>query len=207
MSSKQTTETITNGERPATAELDSEGNDSGLRRDELFEILGNRRRLYVLVSLKQDENGEIDFSELVTRVAALENDVPVDQVDSDERKSVYVGLRQTHLPKMDEYDLIEYDRDRGRVTPDDATEKAQLYLEYVPADNTAWAHHYLGLSAIVGTIITLSWRDVFPFANLEGMAIAVIAVAVFGTSALAHSIHSRRKRLDSAGGIEELETS
>jgi len=207
MSSKQKTEPITNGETPATVAPDSEGNDSELRRDELFEVLGNRRRLYVLASLKQDENGEIDFAELVTRVAALENEVPADQVESDERKSVYVGLRQTHLPKMDEYNLVEYDRDRGTVTLGDAAEKAQMYLEYVPAKDIRWAHHYLGLSAIVLIIITLSWQGVFPFANIQGMTIAVLTMAVFGTSAVAHSIHTRRKRLDRARGIDEFETS
>lgn len=205
MSSKQTAETITNGETPPTVEPDSEGNDSELSRDELFEVLGNRRRQYVLASLKHSENGEIDFSELVTRVAALENEVPLDHVESDDRKSVYVGLRQTHLPKMDDYNLVEYDRDRGTVEIDDAAEKAQMYLEYVPENDIPWAHHYLGLSTILGVITALTWQGVFPFGNLDGMAIAVISVAVFGASAVVHSVHTRRNRLDRTSGAGELE--
>ena len=205
MSSKQSAETITNGETPTTVEPGSEGNDSELSRDELFEVLGNRRRQYVLASLKHSENGEIDFSELVTRVAALENEVPADHVESDERKSVYVGLRQTHLPKMDEYNLVEYDRDRGTVTLDNAAEKAQMYLEYVPENDIPWAHYYLGLSSIIGIITALTWQGVFPFANLQGIAIAVITVVVFGVSAVVHSIYTRRNRLDRTGGVGELE--
>lgn len=197
MSSKQITDTHENGSSPPTAVPGSKETGE-LSRDELFEVLGNRRRQYVLQSLKREADGEIDFSELVTRVAAQENDVPVEQVDSDERKSVYVGLRQTHLPKMDEYNMIEYDRDRGRVELDDAAERAQMYLEYVPENDIPWAHHYLGLSAIMGVIVALTWQGIYPFANLQGMAIAVITVAVLGTSAVVHSIHTRRNRLDRA---------
>lgn len=201
MSSEQIADTHENGTSPSSTVPGSDGNDK-LDRDELFEVLGNRRRQYVLHSLERDEDDEVDFSELVTRVAALENDVPVKQVDYDERKSVYVGLRQTHLPKMDEYNLIEYDRDRGTVELDEAAEEARMYLEYVPKNDIPWAYHYLGVSAVMSIIIGLTWQGIFPFEQLHGMAVAVIAVAVLGLSSVVHSIYTRRNRI---GGSDDSE--
>ena len=171
-------------------------------KEEIFEVLSNERRRHVLGYLQQHENGSAELSELVTQVTALENDVPPEQVRSDERKSVYVGLRQTHLPKMDEYNIVEYDRDRGTVELTGAAEQARMYLEFVPEDDIPWAYHYAGLSVILALITGLAWAGIPPVSGLDGMAIAFITVSVLAVSALVHTLYTRRHRLDRAYDFE-----
>lgn len=82
--------------------------------DELFGVLGNERRRYVLEYLSRVE-GATTLNDLADHIAAWEYDKTVAAVDSQERKRVYVSLYQCHLPKMDEADALAYDEDRGTV--------------------------------------------------------------------------------------------
>lgn len=170
-------------------------------REEIFEVLSNKRRRYVLAYLRSHD-GEADVPTLATQVSAAENDIPVDQLDSAQRKSTYVGLRQTHLPKMEEYNLIEYDPRRGEVRLTEQAAQAQMYLEYVPENDIPWSHHYLGISILMGLITLLTVWGVFPFAGLGGTAIAVITWSVVGFSAVVHAYYNRRNRLDDITDFE-----
>lgn len=182
-------------EEPSLAVDSGADEDSSPGQEEIFEVLSNERRRYVLGYLKQHENGAVDLGTLVNHVTALENGISLDEVESDARKSVYVGLRQTHLPKMDEYGLLDYDADRGTVELTDAAEQASMYLEYVPEHDIPWCHHYLGLSGLLGTIAMLAWFDVYPFTGLDGMAIAILAITVLALSAVVHTIYTYRHKL------------
>lgn len=66
--------------------------------------------------------------ELAEDIAAWEHDTSVKQLTSDERQRVYIALYQTHLPKLDDYDAIEYDQDRGIVEPTGLLEVFDQYL-------------------------------------------------------------------------------
>ena len=190
-----------NGDGPAL-ETGDEQEQSKPRREEIFEVLSNERRRYVLGYLKQHESGSVDLGTLVTNVAALENDVPVEQLDSSDRKSVYVGLRQTHLPKMDEYNLVDYDSQRGKVELTEGAEQAQMYLEYVPEHDIPWAYHYVGLSALMGLIVGLVWIGMYPFGNLSGIAVAIITIGIVGLSAAVHTVSMYRNKLEHAYDFE-----
>ena len=75
---------------------------------EVFDILSNRRRRYALYALLNDDTTTI--GSLAERIAAWENDCPVDEVTSTERKRVYTALQQSHLPKLERTGLISFDR-------------------------------------------------------------------------------------------------
>lgn len=186
----------TNGAKqlPEVEQTES-GDDQGPTREQIFEVLANERRRYVLGYLEHSDNGTVELRTLVTQVAALENDVPPGKLDSDDRKSVYVGLRQTHLPKMDQYNLVDYDPDRGEVELTDAARRAQLYLEYIPENDIPWAYHYVGLSVLLAIITGLVWLQVFPFAGLGGLVTAGLIVGAFGLSAVVHTVYTHRNRL------------
>lgn len=196
MVSRTQSNTRTNGDEGTVS--DSQGPQAGSsnHQEKIFEVLSNERRRYALAYLKQREDGSADLSTLATQVAAVENDVPADHVASGDRKSVYVGLRQTHLPKMDQYDIVEYDRDRGVVELTDTAEQAHTYMEYVPEQDIPWSYHYFGLSALLAAITVLAWRGVGPFGELGGLAIAALTVAAIGISALVHTVYTSRHRLD-----------
>ena len=74
------------------------------------------RRRWVIQAVA--EEGESDISNLADRRAAAEFKGAVTGRD---RKRVYVGLYQHHLPKLDDAGVIAYDQDRGTVAPTDCT--------------------------------------------------------------------------------------
>jgi hypothetical protein len=93
----------------------------------MFKLLSNRRRRKVLVILRGC-GGKKSISDLSEQIAAIENNVTVGEVTSGQRKRVYVGLYQCHLPKMDEAGVVEYDQDRGSVAPGPHIERACNYF-------------------------------------------------------------------------------
>ena len=54
--------------------------------------------------------------ELAERVAAEENGVPREELSSAQRKRVYVSLYQTHVPKMEDAGLVDYDQETSMVS-------------------------------------------------------------------------------------------
>jgi len=98
---------------PGSAEADAT-DEKCLSKDVIFEVLKNRRRRDVLEYL-QSTDGEARLAELAERIAAWENDIEVAALNSTQRKRVYVALYQTHLPKMDDAGVIEFDGDRKTV--------------------------------------------------------------------------------------------
>src|SRR6056297_1117923 len=100
--------------------------DTELSQDEIFAILSNPRRRYVLYFLNQHGEG-IELTDLAEHVAAWENDTTVEELSSKERKRVYVSLYQTHVPKLADHGLIDYDPDSGMVRPTETSRKVDQY--------------------------------------------------------------------------------
>lgn len=88
--------------------------DDRLDEGEFYDVLSNARRRECLRYLLWND-GSVSVTELTRRVAAAEseNGAPDESV----RKSIYVALRQTHLPKLSELDVVAYDPDRNTVEP------------------------------------------------------------------------------------------
>lgn len=80
----------------------------------IYEVIANRRRRYVLLLLL-DQNESVDIKALAKQIAALENDRPVEEVTYDQRKSVYVGLYQSHLPLLKDTGLIRAEQEWARI--------------------------------------------------------------------------------------------
>lgn len=108
-------------QQPATAELP---------KDDLFHLLSNRRRRDALAYLAANEN-PVDMRDLAERIAAWEHDTTVENLTSDQRQRVYIALYQAHLPKLDEYGVIDYNRPRGVVKRLPRARQLDRYLEPV----------------------------------------------------------------------------
>ncbi|MFB6200524.1 MAG: hypothetical protein ABEI98_00775 [Halorhabdus sp.] len=102
--------------------------------DNVFDILKNQRRRYVLRYLTGVDS-EVTLGELAEQIAAWECEKDVRQITSQERKRVYVGLYQCHLPKMDDVDAVKYNKPRGKVAAGDAIASFQQYLPRKRQDN------------------------------------------------------------------------
>ena len=102
-----------------------------LSKGEVFEVLRNQRRRFVLQYLKQDDR-PVELGDLAQQVAAWEYETTLDAVTPEQRKRVYTTLQQTHLPKMDESGILEFDSDAGVIEATDRTRDISVYLEIVP---------------------------------------------------------------------------
>ena len=123
-----------------------------LSLDLIFEVLKNRRRRDVIRYL-EEQSERTSLSDLAEHVAALENDTTTQALTSSQRKRVYVGLYQCHLPKMDDMDIVNFNQDRGYVELGANVDQLDPYLDPVTTDDQSWHTYYLGLSGLgVGAI-------------------------------------------------------
>ena len=120
--------------RPGRADgsADATGRIESPSKDVIFDILKNERRRRTLEFLREEPTTTL--SDLAEHVAALENDKSVRELTSSERKRVYVGLYQCHLPKMADAGVIDHDRSRGTVELREATSPYFVYLDIEPGD-------------------------------------------------------------------------
>jgi DNA-binding transcriptional ArsR family regulator len=102
------------GGRPGVAAEASKTGQYPLPEDELFHVLQNERRRAVLRYLDGREE-VVRMRDVAEQIAAWEYDTTVALLDSDERQRVYISLYQSHLPKLDDAGIVEYDQARGNV--------------------------------------------------------------------------------------------
>jgi DNA-binding transcriptional ArsR family regulator len=119
--------------------------------DLVFGILKNGRRRRVLKYLRETE-GEVTLSDLAEHIAAIENDTTPKQLTSSERKRVYVGLYQCHLPKMDDAGVIDYNQARGLIRPTAQAEHFERYLDQSTEDDDPDWYQYYGAVSLMGAI-------------------------------------------------------
>ena len=111
--------------------------------DEIFETLKNSRRRETLRFLREN-GGETTLSDVAEHIAALENDTTVRAISSAQRKRVYVGLYQCHLPKMDDTDVVDFEQNRGTIELGPNAEQLYPYLE--EPDTEEWHKLYTGIA-------------------------------------------------------------
>lgn len=84
-----------------------------VRVDDYLGALAHRYRRLALYYLRRRERATIET--LARWIAAVEEDVPVDEVAEADRTSVTVDLFHIHLPKLADAKVVEYDRRSGDV--------------------------------------------------------------------------------------------
>jgi hypothetical protein len=176
---------------------------SRLSKDVIFEVLKNRRRRDVLEYLQAAE-GTVTLSELAERIAAWENDVPVSALNSTQRKRVYVALYQTHLPKMDDVGVIDYDSDRGTVELSENADLLRMYLtdDFQPEDS--WYQRYMVLSLVGGGLLFASQLGQVS-ALVSGAVLTLALVAVFLLVSVFHMRDRRRVRRNFDEMLERID--
>jgi hypothetical protein len=180
--------TQTNQERLTQSELSyltgevTESNAQGgenpeLTLDVIFQILKNSRRRLVLQYLR-DNGGTSTLSDVAEHIAAIENGINPEQLNSDQRKRVYVGLYQCHLPKMDEAGVIDYNQSRGNIELTELTEHFEEYLEDPDEDPTTrrWYQYYAVISVVGLSVLLLT--ALLP--NTPVAAVPLVSASVIG---------------------------
>jgi hypothetical protein len=207
--------TTTEAEESATEESSSaeSTSDDELTRDDLFHVLQCRRRRLVLKYLHEHPGDEpADMSDIAEHIAALEHDTTVDSLRSKQRQRVYIALYQSHLPKMDDAGVINYNQDRGLVeataladsfdgyldeepsllsTPDaESTPSTESITDYDRTDthtsaDERWSGRYLGTAC--ATLITVGGLALSGV-TVPGIAVALVVSVVFVALAMSHRL-------------------
>lgn len=160
-------------------------------RDDLLEILGNRRRR-LLWGLLHRRDGPVDLAEASRRVAARERGVDPAAVASEERKSVYASLYQHHCPVMAEAGAIEFDREASTVAAVPAAER-QRFLD-LEIDSLAVARTATGALAAAAGVVGVGWTlDAPILASLSPVEFVVSVGVSVGISAAVYAVVVSRR--------------
>ena len=93
--------------------VESEIDDPAVSLTALFDALGDVRRRYALTTLLT--HGDLPLPDLADEVAVAEREAALSQIDPDDVLQVYLSLYHTHVPKLTDVGLVEYDQERDFV--------------------------------------------------------------------------------------------
>lgn len=77
--------------------------------DTVFDLLADRRRRYAMYALVGAEDGLVDVDGLADEVAMLEARTGESELSESLRQDVADELREVHLPRLADADVVEYD--------------------------------------------------------------------------------------------------
>ncbi|RBI60792.1 hypothetical protein DMJ13_17805 [halophilic archaeon] len=149
---------------------------TGISQEQIFELLQSPRRRYTLYYLLHEGNA-VDLSDLATHVAAWEHDTTPDRLTTKQRKRVYISLYQTHIPKLEEVGLLDYDRETGTIHPLHRARHLERYLGDVSRPTIAWNQYYLTFSVLSLLLLGGMLAGIFPrtiFSNSIDVTILII---------------------------------
>jgi hypothetical protein len=168
--------------------------ESELSRNDIFDLLSNRRRRFVLHALKRMKE-PVELAELSTYVAAWEMETEPEEIDREDRRSVYVTLRRTHLPKLDEKNVIQFDESENTVQSTELLDSIEVHIEVLHGNEISWSLYYLGLAGVCGSLLVAVITEAPIFGLFEPLHVGLFAAAIFFISAVAHRLVERHSRL------------
>ena len=175
-----------------------------LSKDVIFELLKNRRRREVLAYLLEADE-TVTLGELAEQIAAWENDTSVNALNSDQRKRVYVALYQTHLPKMDDAGIVEYDQDRGLISLADNADLLRMYLDTESHRQDRWDRWYAGLSVAGVSLLGAALLEVPLLSAIPVIVLATAVVAAFLCLSALHVVQNRNQERNVDGKLSRIE--
>ncbi|WP_440764371.1 DUF7344 domain-containing protein [Natronorubrum sp. DTA7] len=102
-----------------------------LEIEPVYEALGHSRRRYLCYTLL--EATEWSLTDLATKIAAWENDIPEHAVTEAQREDVYVSLYHAHVPKLVDESVITFDEATETITTAEHAEQVLIALEGIGA--------------------------------------------------------------------------
>ena len=118
---------------------------SGIPETEIHDLLRNERRRQVIKQL-QDTVGKTTLRDLAESIA--ERETGESPPPKNIRNSVYNSLHQTHLPKLDDRGIVEYESDRKTIRLTEDARSVDVYMEVVTPYGITWSEYY----SLLGTL-------------------------------------------------------
>ncbi|WP_254841226.1 DUF7344 domain-containing protein [Natronomonas marina] len=162
-----------------------------LEEREIHEILRNDRRRLALETLRQ-HGGEATVRELSERIGTHETGE--DPPPRNKRQSVYVSLHQTHLPKLDELGIVEYDPDEKDVALTNRVQQVEVYMEVVPEYGLSWGELYFGLGLLGISTVVAALVGV-PGVSSISLAYLVAGYFLLQMVAAAYHVYTQQDRI------------
>jgi hypothetical protein len=151
----------------------SKPTNSELHRTDIHDVLRNDRRWKVL-ELLSDESPR-DLRSLADQIAAAE--AGTSPAPRGVRQSVYVTLHQNHLPKLDSFDIVEYDNISKTVALGESAGEVAVYLEIVEDGQLSYSEYYVGVT-VLGLVATAA--ALVPVPGFDAIPPFAPAVAALG---------------------------
>ena len=167
--------------------------DATIADEDVFEILSNRRRRFVIHALKRLDEPP-DISELSRYVTAWELDIEPEDVPYEYRHNVHSTLKRTHLPKLIEKDIVTVD-ENDIVRPASGLKQIEVYVEVLRGKEIPWSIYYIGLASLSVVLLAAVVVGVPGFATLPPITIGAFVAVSFAISAAVHRVVGRRMRL------------
>lgn len=156
-----------------------------LGREEVLEVLSNRRRRYALHYLKW-HGQETSLRDLAEHVAAWENGTDLETLSYSDRKRVQNALHQFHLPKMDDRGFVDYDARGAVVSLSAEAAGTDFYVDVLPSRDVPWGLYYLVLSALSLFVLAGSALGLPLLSAVDSLSLSLGFVVVLGVSSLGH---------------------
>jgi hypothetical protein len=106
---------------------------SVLELDEVFTALGHPRRRYLIYALSTRANDET-LTEIARKLTAWEQDVRADEVSEEDRRRVHASLYHSHVPKLADLGIIEYETDENIIIRASNIEQVEMVLDGAGAE-------------------------------------------------------------------------
>ncbi|GAB3034398.1 DUF7344 domain-containing protein [Natronobiforma cellulositropha] len=175
-------------------ETDAEDASSALSTDDIFHILQTKRRRDVLRYLR-DAGTAVRMRDLAEQVAAWEQETTIERLSSSERQRVYISLYQSHLPKLDEEGIVDYDKDRGIVERAPLAARFDPFLDHAERATAPlrdpWPRRYAFSIGAGALVLASASAGYLPLSGSVAGALAIAIVALV-TAVHAYETHIGR---------------
>ncbi|MFD1563883.1 hypothetical protein ACFR99_10010 [Haloarchaeobius amylolyticus] len=178
---------VTDDGQDADVVADRSSEEPAFSKDEIFHLLQNERRRMVLRYLR-DTEGPVRMRDIAEQVAAWEHDTTVEELTSTQRQRVYIPLYQSHLSKLDEAGLIEYQQNRGIVERKPLADQVDKYLHLDSTDDSTdeqhaespgWEDYYIGATVFSYAILIGAVMELPVISFLSGIGLSALILSVF----------------------------
>lgn len=142
-------------------------------------LLANERRRGVIERLDAS-TGTVTVRDL--SIAIAETETGQSPPPARVRESVYTSLHQTHLPKLQEWGVVEYDREQNLVHVRPAVRVVGRHMDVLNGFGITWGEYYRGLGVFGLVLVVGSLTGLPAVGTLDPLLWASGALAMFAVS-------------------------
>ncbi|NHN46684.1 hypothetical protein G9464_03620 [Halostella sp. JP-L12] len=95
--------------------------------DRMIPLIADERRRHALRCLL--EHDALPLADLADEVAVRERGAPIGEIPAEDVKNVYMSLYHSHVPKLDEANVVTYDQETDAVALDEHADLVARYLD------------------------------------------------------------------------------